>query len=558
VGKALRSPGWLREEAAPSVFEARFGSDFSGVPVHLDSATGKGAAAHSFGVGRVRDRLTTLPGDRDEMAAQRARPAGQTPLEAICRDSLRNALPPSVAAVLGRPGRALDPSTRERFGLRPDPVFDAVRLHVGAAGDAAARELQATAFTFGRHIVLRSGYEGSRTPAGEPLLVHELGHVVSPPVGALIGRQASPAPARAEDPDAVLGRWLDEHQLAPPEQQPAADPSSREVPERHVLLNGEEMPISRASALAAAAVGQPVPRVRAFIERAVSRAVPSSALGAPFVGAGNTVPGIHLNVDDPLGLRPQLGKAADLQSIDEWLERHDFRPPDIRDPTGRGAYLDGEPTTIDAVARRIMALYTASGLGGINISYLTRQEILDHLRQRYVSARGGPQTQIVFGYTLIPSALQATTSPPNPTQHQFSFTITRQHHPGDSPGRESSFQGAVTLDAQGNILNLQAGGQEAVVAPLLRGWIQVSGFVQTMVAVNWNRPATGSVSITPSVQQAVGGQVLVTPTLHGGPFRFLSGHIQVGVQVVGQVNIPLGSAPASAGVQGGFILNIPF
>ncbi len=290
-------------------------------------------------------------------------------------------------------------------------------------------------------------------------------------------------------------------------------------------------------------------------------------LDAPFVGRGNTVPGIPYDFGLHGGVSIELRKALDLGTIDSWLDEHGFRTPDVRDPTGATAVLDEHVVTMDQVLDRVMQLYRADGLGGLNMSYLTRQEILDHLRQHYVATRGGPGNQIVFGYTLVPSALQFTTAPPdalNPTrtQHQFSFTITRQHHANDSPGLESSFQGAVTFDSTGSIANVQAGGQEAIVRPLLDGWFQVSGFVQLMIAANWSRTARGSTVITevvPTAQLGVGGQLLLTPNPHSGQFAFLRGHVQVGVQVVGAGTTPLDrSGPPSLGLTGGLILNIPF
>src|SRR5262249_7454666 len=136
------------------------------------------------------------------------------------------------------------------------------------------------------------------------------------------------------------------------------------------------------------------------------------------------------------------------------------------------------------------------------------------------------------------------------------------HHAGDSPGRETSVQGSVAINDAGDIVSLQAGGQEAVVLPLLRGWIQVSGFVQVMASANWSKSASGSSVISPAIPGAVGGQVLITPNFRGGPFSFLNGHVQVGAQVTagGLFTAGVGGSPSSAqGVAtGGLVLNIPF
>ncbi|HEX2093051.1 MAG TPA: DUF4157 domain-containing protein, partial [Longimicrobiaceae bacterium] len=75
-------------------------------------------------------------------------------------------------------GRPLDPATRtlmeERFGrdLRD------VRIHTGPEADAAARGLNARAFTVGRDIVFGAGEYDPGSPGGRRLLAHELTHTV--------------------------------------------------------------------------------------------------------------------------------------------------------------------------------------------------------------------------------------------------------------------------------------------------------------------------------------------------------------------------------------------
>jgi hypothetical protein len=191
----------------------------------------------------------------------------------------------------------------------------------------------------------------------------------------------------------------------------------------------------------------------------------------------------------------------------------------------------------------------------------------------FASPKPSSNTQIIVGYTLIPKGLQAVSGPPDPlnplrTQHQFSFTITRARHPQKGGGPEDSIQGSVTLNDKGEIVNIQVGGQGAAMAkPLLDGWIQVSGFVQLMVTVNWSKTASGQAVIVPVVQSAVGGQIVVTPKIKGGGglFKFLRENVQIGIQGMGTANLPAAPpqaapfAPApSVGAQGTFIVNIPF
>ena len=116
----------------------------------------------------------------------------------------------------------------------------------------------------------------------------------------------------------------------------------------------------------------------------------------------------------------------------------------------------------------------------------------------------------------------------------------------------------MTVDNKGQIMNVQAGGQAALIQPLLSGWIQVSGFAQAMVGANWQKTATGKAVIVAVAQGAVGGQILVTPKPGGGGlYKFLREHVQIGIQGMGTINVP-GEGKPNAGAQGAVILNIPF
>jgi hypothetical protein len=67
-----------------------------------------------------------------------------------------------------------------------------IRLHLGPEASASARALGALAYTHGHHIVVRQDHYAPATDGGRRLLAHELGHVLSPPRQALVGRQADP------------------------------------------------------------------------------------------------------------------------------------------------------------------------------------------------------------------------------------------------------------------------------------------------------------------------------------------------------------------------------
>ena len=507
----------------------------------------------------------------------------------------------SMHAGLMSPGQPLDSATKAFFEPRFGHDFSQVRVHTNARAAEAARLVHALAFTTGPDVVFGAGQHSPHTEPGRRLLAHELAHVVQQSGNAsymrpgsssfrapflpvsqpgdpaegeadaasaavLDGRAAKvaggsqplaihrepdpkPAPVPEVKPETLIQQWLEQHQFAPPAQQ--ADEG-----ERHVLLNGEDMGISDAVKLAAAALSQPPELVKSVITAKLAPPVAASSapLPFPFPGPKNEIGGLSLSRPrDAFGLDPSITKTVEFSTIDDYLTAHGFAAPEIRDPTGSKVLFDGKETTVEVVADRALAI-----LG--QYPALKKPDVLAHIRQKYVAARGGAGTQIIFGYTLVPKLSQFVGGPADPnnplrTQHQFSFTITRQHHANDSPGLETSFQGSVTLTDAG-IQNVQAGGQEAIVKPLLQGWIQISGLIQVMASANWSKSATGSTVVSPALQATAGGQILLTPAFRGGDYAFLNGHVQLGVQVLG------GTQTSSAGTVGvanaGLVLNIPF
>jgi hypothetical protein len=472
--------------------------------------------------------------------------------------------PPIVHEVLRSTGQPLDAATRAFMEPHFGRDLSGVRVHADDKAAESAEAVQARAFTVGQKMVFGRGEYAPQTSTGRQLLAHELTHTIqqgfapasraavrvmrqpAPDVGSPVAPVAAPAVA----PEVRIRQWLDQHQFAPPEKQPAG-----EKEERHVLLNGEEMTVSEAVKLAATALSVPPELVNSVITNSLAAPIATSAAGLPFIGPKNELPGISLTgTRDAFGVNPAITKTVEISTIDDFLTAHNFTPPEIRDPTGDRVLLDGQPTTVEEVADQALA-----ALG--QYPMLKRTDVITHIRQKYVAARGGPGNQIVLGYTLVPAGTQFVGGPPDPrnairTQHQFSFTITRQHHANDSPGFESSFQGSVTLTDQG-ILNVQAGGQEAIVKPLLQGWIQVSGLIQVMASENWSKSASGTTVISPAVQATGGGQILLTPTFRSGDYTFLNGHVQLGIQVLGGVQESAAAGPVGV-VNAGLVLNIPF
>jgi len=495
-------------------------------------------------------------------------------------------------------GAPLDAGVRTRYEAGLLKSLADVRVHTDERAAATARSLHADAYTVGHHVVFGEGRYRPGTVVGDRLLAHELAHVAQQSGGTqtsemsrpgdsgelaadraadllVAGRRADLAPQpvgiqrqeagktpterdNANDlskvkvgdvgpgaGDIVLIRdWMEKHQFAQPENQQTAG-------EKHVLLNGEEMTISAAVKLAGDELKKPQDLIRTTMMAQLSPPAPVSYGSATLVGPGNRIPGLKLmpqTWEDNLAIR----KANELTEVDAWLDKHGFTAPEVRDPTGDKVVVDGQDTTVESVADRALR-----ALGPYPA--LTRQEVLTHLRQKYVVSRGGHTTQVVFGYTLTPKSFQATTAPGSPTtQHQFSFQITRAHHENDASGFETSLQGTVTFDKDWNILNVQGTAQEAIVKPLLRGWIQVSGLAQLTAAENWNRSYSGSATSTWGVQAAVGGQALITPNFRGGPLSFLNGHLQVGVQVLGTAGVSGSTSGVTFGGTAGAVINIPF
>jgi hypothetical protein len=107
-------------------------------------------------------------------------------------------------------GRDLPESVRSFFEPRFGREFDDVSIHTGPTADAAARAIDAEAFTLGTDIVFRSGTFRPETRAGKRLIGHELTHVVqqgdAPAVDARPRTVASPDSSAEREADRVADR----------------------------------------------------------------------------------------------------------------------------------------------------------------------------------------------------------------------------------------------------------------------------------------------------------------------------------------------------------------
>lgn len=124
----------------------------------------------------------TGPGDdgspEDDGSAGRAS-RGRSP-GSPARSNDPEDLAPTVVSALNSKGRGrpLPTSMRRDLEDRFDHRFDDVRVHAGARATAAARELDAAAFTRGSDVYFRGGRFRPSTEVGRHVLVHELTHVV--------------------------------------------------------------------------------------------------------------------------------------------------------------------------------------------------------------------------------------------------------------------------------------------------------------------------------------------------------------------------------------------
>ena len=80
-----------------------------------------------------------------------------------------------------------------------------------------------------------------------------------------------------------------------------------------------------------------------------------------------------------------------------------------------------------------------------------------------------------------------------------------------------------------------------------------------MASANWSKTATGTATVSPAVQAAVGGQILVTPKTR--PVRMFNGHVALGAPQFGLQGMGSGqesSQGPQAGATVGLVINIQF
>lgn len=105
--------------------------------------------------------------------------------------------PTSVERVLASTGKPLDSALRQDMEQRFSHDFSRVRVHLGAAAEQSAQDVNASAYTVGHNIVFGAGQFAPGIQAGRRLLAHELTHVVQQ--GGTIGSFYNNAPAHSNE-----------------------------------------------------------------------------------------------------------------------------------------------------------------------------------------------------------------------------------------------------------------------------------------------------------------------------------------------------------------------
>lgn len=124
-------------------------------------------------------------------------------------------VPSTVHDTLASSGTPLAPEARAYFEPRFGEDFSDVRVHAGAQASSAARDVEARAFTVGRHIVFGAGQYAPVSAEGQPLLAHELAHVVQQRGSGEILQRACLGAPLCSTPAATLENFVADTQADP-------------------------------------------------------------------------------------------------------------------------------------------------------------------------------------------------------------------------------------------------------------------------------------------------------------------------------------------------------
>jgi outer membrane protein OmpA-like peptidoglycan-associated protein len=160
--------------------------------------------------------------------------------------------PSAVHQVMTSPGDPLSADARAFFEPRFGFDFRSVRVHSDGTAAAAARAMDAAAYTVGQHIAFDSGRYEMHSQRGRQLLAHELAHTVqqsgATPAGEV--RMESPPGASEKEADRVSSSVFSDGRIDIYAQRPLSvqrQPNQTQPPELDLAEN--------ASPLMAAAIG---------------------------------------------------------------------------------------------------------------------------------------------------------------------------------------------------------------------------------------------------------------------------------------------------------------
>lgn len=161
--------------------DANFG--FDEISIHDNSHIGTkfqvGLRGDAFEkeVDRLADGVTIEP---KQLKPRLKRAKGQKSLQLKNGESqdLGTTTSSAVAEVLQSPGKPLDKKVQSFMEPRYGYDFSRVKIHTDSKAAQSAREINATAYTTGRHIVFQEGRYTPETDVGQRLIAHELAHVV--------------------------------------------------------------------------------------------------------------------------------------------------------------------------------------------------------------------------------------------------------------------------------------------------------------------------------------------------------------------------------------------
>jgi hypothetical protein len=157
------------------------GHNFGRVPVHPPEGTpvstklviASPGDGYEEEANRIADRVTAV---REGIQLNSALPRIQR--ITADRGEPAGAVPASVHRALASPGQPLEPTLRRDMEQRFNHDFSRVRIHSDGAGMQSAQDVNARAYTLGRHIAFGDGQFTPRTEEGRRLIAHELTHVV--------------------------------------------------------------------------------------------------------------------------------------------------------------------------------------------------------------------------------------------------------------------------------------------------------------------------------------------------------------------------------------------